>query len=233
MGGLKGDLSFNNSTGRDSDNCCSLAVQQAMNSSIIERCRSCSRQRLQLITLADGRRSWVEICDHVPQMPPLYLVKLKYQTWAEASKQSVHPPLQNNKASFSFQHGGKVPVVPVSCLSKHCTGSAHKGQGRFLYREGECWHPEWENSLCYWGLKAGLILSCHYVLMSAHLPLRRIRNLGKPAPWTGKGFGLTNTRAHTHTHTHTQLSHQHTCDDLCYLHSHLSLIFTPSLNASP
>ena len=37
---------------------------------------------------------------------------------------------------------------------------------------------------------------------------------------------------HTHTHAHTLL-HQHTCDDLRYLHSYLSLILTPSLNASP
>lgn len=40
---------------------------------------------------------------------------------------------------------------------------------------GECWHPEWENALCYLESKAGLIPSCHYVLMSADPPLRRMR----------------------------------------------------------
>lgn len=45
------------------------------------------------------------------------------------------------------------------------------GQERYL---------EWENSVCYRGLKAGLIPSCHYALMPANLP----------PPWGEQGSGL-------------------------------------------
>lgn len=68
--------------------------------------------------------------------------------------------------------------------------------------------------------KVGLIPSCDYVLVSAGLPLSRIQYFANLASQTDHGYGLTK-----HTDTNT-------CHDLCYLHSYLSPISTPSLSAS-
>lgn len=115
--GIKRGPLLINFTSRDSNNCCSLALQQPMNSSYHWKWPSCSPQRLQSVTLANGWWSWVWVYDPIPQTPPPHLVKLKYQTAAEASKQAVHLPQSGNKENFSFQHGGKAPSVPVRCLS--------------------------------------------------------------------------------------------------------------------
>lgn len=75
----------------------------------------------------------------------------------------------------------KVSTVVVRCRNTNM--SDQKNNPCELRQRGRpAGHPQWENSICYGDLRLGLIPSCHYVLMFADLPIRRLQNFWKPAP---------------------------------------------------
>lgn len=179
---------------------------------VTESPRSCSHWRLQRVTLADGWRSRVCVCDPIPQTPPPYLVKLKYQTGQRRPNSLSICLSAGTKRTFPFSMVGKSHRCQSDVLVRTAQGVLRKDGGNCL----GCW-TRVERGVC--GNQNGNVLfatrnlrldSSLPVIMRLHLLLSRWGGyslLGKQLDRLSRV--AVRQHKHTHPHTHASLGNLH------------------------